>query len=231
MSKQLFKTPIFRISIVVLCLLVLLFGTYISRLGSFALEGNKLFEYRCQKVNPVLIGYKNSFLKFADYLKSPNKYSDKEAGSFLKGYMDGMKVYVDEENKWLVMQRSLLDRWDFRLIEPEYVQKAGDYQWKMYEAYRDDAKALSLMQDNPDSGEKLMADSKEARERINKYSDLYFYTFDQAVKISDWRKFFGRVPEPNCREEDLVIPDTSGAIDWGILTPTPEPATPLSPNG
>jgi len=212
-----------------LCLFI--FVICVVRLKTLALEGNRLFEYRCQKVNPLLIGYKNSFLKFADYLKSPNKYSDEEVKSFLDGYMGGMKGYIDEENKWLVMQRDLLDRWDFKLLEPWYIQRTGEYQWKMYEAYRDDAKALSSMADNPDSGEKLMADSKEARERISKYSNLYFDAFNQAVQIKDWRKFFGRAPEPNCREEDLVIPDTSGAIDRIIPTPTPEPGTPMSPNG
>ena len=39
-----------------------------------------------------------------------------------------MRAYIEEENKWLEMQKAYMDGQDFQLIEPWYIKQAGEYQ-------------------------------------------------------------------------------------------------------
>ncbi len=214
----------FKILLPLFILGIVIFGVYAYKLHALAVEGNKIFEQRCLKVNPPLIGYKNSFLKFADYLKNPNKYSGDEVKGFFNDYIAGMRKYVEEESKWLEIDRKYLESWDFKLIEPWYIKTGGEYQWKMYEGYRDDAKYLLVTFDQKKAAPDNDSKQKEARDRRDKYSQLYFDHFKKASKISDWRKIFGSVPLPKgCNEENLTIPNTTGAIDWGDNSASPSP--------
>lgn len=210
---------------VLLVLVILGGGFYYYKLDALADEGNKLYEYRCTNVNPLLIGYKNAFLKFADYGKNPDKYTEDEGVASIKDYWDGMRAYVPEEDKWLAMQYGYVNRWDFKLFMPSYIQQAADYQIKMQEGYRDDAKYLVAMLDQQDTVENLSAKQKEARDKRSKYVQLYEEMFDKATEYADWRSFIISKPLPaGCNEENTTIPDTSGAIDWGD-----NPATPSAP--
>lgn len=204
---------------IILAFLVVLFGLYLYKLHDLALEGNKIFEQRCLKVNPHLISYKNSFLKFADYLKNPKKYSDEEVKKFLEGYISEMRSYVPEEDKWLEAQKKYFSRWDFKLIEPWYVKEASVYQLGMYGGYRDEAFYMLQLYDNNSPSEEISAKFSEARGRRSKYVGLYEDIFDRAAPLRDWRKVFGMVPVPaGCTDENTIIPDTSGSIDWGNET-------------
>lgn len=205
-------------------LVIVVFGLYIYKLHALAVEGNKIFEQRCLVVNPPLISYKNSFLKFADFIKNPDKYSENQIVDFYGDYIAGMRKYIQEESKWLEMDRKYLDSWDFKLVEPWYIKEGGEYQWKMYEGYRDDAKYILAPFDDKKLTEETNVKQKDARDRRDKYSQLYFNHFEKASKINDWRKMFGSVPLPKgCTEENLTIPNTTGAIDWGDDSVTPPP--------
>ncbi len=206
------------------------FGFYLYKLHAPAVEGNEIFALRCIKVNPPLIGYKNSFLKLADYLKNPDKYTSDEARGFFDGYIEGMKTYVSEETKWLETQKKFMDSWDFKLIEPWYIKQAADYQWKMYEAYRDDAKFMLETYEAGEDESEIKANFQDARKRRDEYEQKYHEFFDQALEINDWRKIFGHVPIPEgCTKETLIIPNTSGSIDGeGTATPSPSMA-PIDP--
>lgn len=214
---------LFKIIIILVGISIFIFGIYIYELHSLAVAGNKIFEFRCTTVNPPLIAYKNSFLKFASYLNSPDKQNEEEAmKSFFEDYFVSMREYVVRENKWLEMNRQYLNRWDFKLIEPWYIKQAGDYQLKMYEGYRDDAQGLLDISDNNEPDDKLNIKHLEARKRRDEAEEKYFDFFDKAVEISDWRKIFSNVPVPKgCTEENMTIPQTGGAIDWEE-TPTPQ---------
>lgn len=215
-----------KIIITILALSIFIFGIYLYKLHALAIEGDKIFEYRCLKVNPPLISYKNSFLKFADYLKNPDKYSSDQVKDFFDEYIAGMRKYVDEEKKWLEMEKKYMDSWDFKLIEPWYIKDGAEYQWKMYEGYRDDAKYLLVTFDQKKATRENDAKQKEARDRRDKYSKLYFDHIEMASKINDWRKVFGSVPFPKgCTEENLTIPNTTGSIDWDGDSASPSPTT------
>ncbi len=213
---------LFKIIIILVLLTAIGFGAYLYKLRSLAVEGNKLFEYRCTNVNPHLIAYKNSFLGFADYLKNHSKYSDEEGMAFFDGYINGMREYVKEEDKWLSMQSNYVNRWDFKLFEPWYVKQAGEYQIKMFEGYRDDAKYLVAGIDQKEMTEELTSKQKEARDKRNQYIQLYNDFFDKASEVIDWRSNFVSLPLPSgCNTENTTIPDTGGSIDWGNETPQP----------
>lgn len=213
-----------KIILILVGISILGFGIYVYKLHSLAVAGNKIFELRCTTVNPPLIAYKNSFLKFANYVNSPDKQNEDEAmKSFFEDYFNSMREYVVQESKWLETNRQYLNRWDFKLIEPWYIKQAGDYQLKMYEGYRDDALGLLAILDKNEPDDKLTAKHLAARKRRDEAEEKYFDFFDKAVEISDWRKMFSNIPIPKgCTEENMTIPQTGGAIDWEG-TPTPQP--------
>lgn len=226
------------IKILLLCVFVgiLSFAFYIYKLHSLAVEGNALFEYRCLHVNPPLIAYKNDFLKYADFLNNypDTPYTPEDVAGFLDGYIEGMRAYIPEETKWLEMQKKFTERWDFQLIEPWYIKEASFYQWKMYEGYRDDAVSLLNLVDNPDAANKNLkpGDSSEERQRRDSYSQKYFDFFEKASEIPDWRKYFGSVPVPeSCTDENMIIPDTSGTIDWDRDPDSTPSGVPIDPYG
>lgn len=207
-----------RIFIVGVLLLIATFGLYAYNLHALALESNRIFGYRCTHVNPPLIAYKQSFLKYADFLNTyPNtSYTPDEVQGFIDGYIDGMRKYIPEEAKWIAMQKEYVNRWDFMLLEPDYMQILAKYQLQMYQGYLDDAQGMIDMVDNPELAKTVSAEfTSEQRQRRNMYEKLYWDTFDQARDIADIRKIFGQVPIPDgCTEENTTIPDTAGAINW-----------------
>ncbi len=212
-----------KISLAIFTSLLFVFGIYLYKLRSLAIEGNRVYEHRCTDVNPSLISYKNSFLKFADYLKYPEKYKGEDSSTFLTDYIFGIKEYVDAENRWLEMQDKFRNRLDFKLIEPWYLKQAWFYQMKMSEGYRDDAQTMLDIWNNKVHSEELIARQAEARKRRNEAIQEYSDFFDKASDVSDWRKIFCYVPDPKgCSEENMTIPDTGGSIDW-VGTPTPQP--------
>jgi hypothetical protein len=205
---------IYKIIIGILIFAVVIFGLYIYKLHALAVEGNKIFEERCLNVNPYLIGYKNSFLSFADALKNPDKYTSEQAADFYVAYIQGIGDYVPKENAWLKIQSAFINRWDFQLIEPWYIKEAAEYQTKMYEGYRDEAQSTVDAINQKISKDDFRKIFTEARDSRNKYTDLYNGVFDKVQPINDWRKIFGSVPIPKgCTEDVLIIPDTSGALD------------------
>lgn len=213
---------VFKIALYCMGFIVVLVCSYMYKLHSLAVEENNIFGRRCTEVNPYLIAYKNSFLSFADAVKNPNKYTVEQGRKFYFDYLDGMQIYYPKETVWLNENQKVLNRWDFKLIEPWYIQKAGDYQQKMYEAYRDEAQIMTETTVKGANVDDLMTKFKEARDRRNKYMNLYFGFSEEAGKIKDLRKLFGVVPvPPGCTEENVTIPDTTGALD---AEPTPIPA-------
>lgn len=205
----------FKVLLTVFILIIILGGFYLYELHALAVEANQIFEQRCLKVNPPLIGYKNSFLKIADGLKNKGKYTKDEMRTFLDDYLNGIKAYIPVETKWLETQRKYLDRWDFQHIEPDYLKKAGEYQWKMYEARRDDAQYMLDLFNNKSTSEPFNGNYPEPRQRGDKYSQLFWEEVDKSLKISDWRKIFGYLPLPEgCNKENLTIPNTSGSLGY-----------------
>lgn len=213
---------IYRTLISLLILTGIVFSYYLFKLHALALEGNKIFEQRCLNVNSHLISYKNSFLKFADYLNNPKKYSSDEIKTYLEGYISEMRVYVLEEDKWLEADKKYINHWDFKLIEPWYIKEASVYQLEMYKGYRDEAFYMLELYDSKTPSEEASAKFAEAKDRRSKYVGLYEDIFDRAAPLRDWRKIFGMVPIPSgCTDKNTIIPDTSGSINWGTPTPTP----------
>ena len=202
-------------------------GFYLYKLHSLAIESNEIFEVRCTKVNPPLISYKNAFLKYADYINDPTDAKLDDLDNFMEEYVGGMRSYVKEENEWLYLNDNYINGWDFKLIEPNYMKEVAGYQQEMYKGYRDEALRMIEFVDGQRQNNEFSEMFNDARERREKYENLYFETFDKAVAIKDWRKLFGRLPVPEgCTEENMNIPDTSGSIKWEEPTVVPEEVDP-----
>ena len=165
-------------------------------------------------------------MKMADMINNPENYEDGSGTSVLEDYISEMRAYLEEENNWLDMQKKYINSRDFKLLEPWYIKQAAEYQWKMYEGYKDDAKYMLATFDAGEWTEEINSKFLEARDRRNRYEYLYYEFFDQVSDISDWRKIAVSLPLPEaCTEENLTIPNTSGVIDWegDSKEPTPTP--------
>ena len=220
--------------IVVLPLLgIVAFGVYVFEAHRLAVEGNNIFAYRCNNVNPPLIAYKNSFLKFANCINNPNQCSTDEGVNFFGDYETGLQAYVPEETKWLNMEQSYMNQWDFKLFAPSYFKQAGEYEFKMYEGYRDDAKYILALSDQSQDPAILNTKQQDARNQRNKYAQLYFDLFNKTVGTKIWIKPFWRVDAPtSCNEQNMTIPDTGGSINWeGKPSPSPIPYWPSELSG
>jgi len=193
-------------------------GFYLYKLHALAIEGNKLFGDRCTQVNPILIQYKKAFLKYAEYLNTypHSRYSEKEIAECVEEYMSGLREYVPAEDAWLDSQMKFINRWDFQLFEPWYIKQGSVYQYDMYKAYRTDAANMVMIMDNPEIAKSMeLGTPNPARETRDKAIQQYFDFFEEAQEITDWRKWFGRVPIPEgCTKENVTIPETGGSIQW-----------------
>jgi len=202
---------------VLLVVIIVIFGSYLFRLRSLAKEANEIFGLRCTKVHPPLIGYKNSFLKMTECFKNAedNPCDSDEVVEYFENYIMGMRLYVPEETAWLEKEKELMDSWKFKLFAPAYLKQAAEYQWKMYEGYRDDAKYMIETFDT-NSSESANNKFEEARKRRDEYRQKYYEFTEEVAASADWRMIFTTLPFPEgCTEEILTIPETSGSLDWG----------------
>lgn len=219
------KRIIIFVTIIILLLIASL-SLYIYKIHSLAVEANDNFGLRCTDVNPSLISYKASFLKFADAIQNPNKYKPEEIRGFYNDYISGMRVYVKADDKWLEKQKKLIERPDYQLLMPAYMNSATSAQWKMYEGYRNDAQYMIDMVDQKIPSDKMIGVS-EARQKRDKAIEEYIDEYDKILTIRDWRMpFVSALPNPKgCNKDNMHIPETSGSIDWtgGKNKPTPAP--------
>lgn len=202
-----------KLSLVLLLPLVVISAGYLTRYHQLAIEGWSYFNDRCNNINPSLIKakkqhiYLSSIMAGAVTLDNPEDIIVEIAklGEYSRAYML-------LEDGWIKKQSGYINRWDFKLIEPEYVKKAGYYQVLMYQSYRNYYEAISDVLTPVDQKKEKNIDGTEAynrsvtsKENINKYRQLYSDSFDEGAKTVDFRKMFGRVPEPDCPEENLNI--------------------------
>lgn len=214
--------------------LAIIFGVYAATLYSLAARGNALFEKRCLGVNPLLITYKNTFLKYADQINNPEWASGQQVMTLMVEYNEQMNRYIAAESKWLGEDTVYLESPIFRLFAPKYLKDAARLQWKMYEAYRDDAQYIHDLWLHP---EKITAMPdpdyvSEPRSRRDKYIEAYFNEYGKAAEKWDWRKYFMRVPPPKgCTKENTTFPTTEGSIKWDTgAGQNPSPAdVPIDP--
>lgn len=190
-----------------------IFGSYLYKYHVIAIEGWSLFNDRCNNINPSLIKAKKQHIYLSSIMAGTVTLDNPEdiIGEIEK-LGEYSRAYMLLEDGWIKKQSGYINRWDFKLIEPEYVKKAGYYQVLMYQSYRDYYEAISDVLTPADQKKEKNIDGTEAynrsvtsKENINKYRQLYSDAFDEGVKTVDFRKMFGRVPEPDCPEENLNI--------------------------
>lgn len=185
-----------------------------------------IYGLRCTEVNPHLIAYKNSFLNISECFKNyeVEPCEGEVVMENFENYVAEMRLYVPRENDWLEAQQELMGSWRFKLIAPYYIKQAAEYQWKMYEGYRDDAKYMLETYDTNGGNEDIAANHAEARDRRLEYQQKYYDYIDEVSLKGDWRFRFTFLPFPEgCTQENLTIPETAGSIDWGAGSPEEAP--------
>lgn len=202
-------------------LLILLLSTFIySRiLQSQADENGKIFDDRCNNVNPALIAYKNSYLQMWQVMN--NNGSKDEAMQDFNNYISGIQKYIPLENKWLDEDSKYINNWTFQIFQPKYIKDLATLQYNMYKAQRDDANSILNLWNNPQSANNFDA---SAADNLQKASDAYYSAYDAAKNKKDWRKFLWTEPQVDCDPKNLIIPNTS--IDNTFATPSPEVKNP-----
>lgn len=203
------------------------FGLYAYKYHSLAMEGWRLFNERCNNVNPLLIKTRNIHLALGAATSGKASPSAEQFENDLISLPKYADQYLSLERVWLDKQGAYLNRWDFNLFEPEYLKIAGKYQLAMYQAYYNYYKTLSSFFNNAFEAKATGNESKNNGnivELMDEYSneirtnrDLYNQAFDKGAEIKDWRKKLAQVPEPDCFLENLIIPE------YYLPSPTPIP--------
>ncbi len=206
---------------------IALIGVYSRILQSHANESQKIFDDRCNNVNPILIKYKQAYLDMVNLMKTDPQPKSEPILNLYNQYLGGIRAYLPLEKSWLEKQRVFVNRWDFQTFEPKYMKDLATAQTDMYQAYFNHAKSIIDIADN-------QATHSATVEKDNLYiaSDRYFKLRDEAIKIVDWRKFLWKMPPVNCPEKNLNIPETGGALENTPDSPSPIPElVPNIPNG
>jgi len=205
------------------------FGLYAYKYHSLAIEEWKSFNDHCNNVTPLLIKTRNTHLALGAAISGQATPSAEQFERDLTILPDQANEYLKAEKVWLEKRASLLNRWDYKLVEPEYFKAAGRYQIAMYQGYYDYYKTV----------ENFFSESFKAKANGTKYAgvenapqlmdkyytdirtnrNLYNEAIDNGIKINDWRKIFAQVPELTCPEENLTIPE------YYSPSPTPQPET------
>lgn len=177
------------------------------------MKGWSLFNDRCNNVNPLYIKTRNQHLYLGSVISGDVKIdSSEKLVAEIKNLSAYASGYLDKENQWLNNQEKYLNRWDFKLLEPEYVKRAGNYQLLMYQAQYNYYKTVSDFfapfaagkQEKPSNSDTALKDLDKYAADMQNYRKLYFDAMDTGVNVKDWRKIFAQVPEPNCPEENLI---------------------------
>lgn len=211
---------------IVLVIFIVLIGVYSRILQAHADESQRIFDDRCNNVNPVLIKYKQAYLDMVNLMKTDPQPKSEPIINLYNQYLDGIRAYLPLEKSWLEKQRTFVNRWDFQTFEPKYMKDLAIAQTDMYQAYFDHAKSIIDIADNQSTNSATV-------EKDNLYiaSDKYFRLQDEATNLMDWRKLLWKEPPVNCPEKNLEIPETGGALEKIFGEPTPEPEfMPNSPN-
>lgn len=204
----------YKLAVSAASLILLTFGLYAYKYKALAMEGWRLFNDRCNNVNPLYIktrdqhSYLSEIMAGERELENPEEELIKEINN-LNTFAN---EYLEAENNWLNSQRNYTNRWDFQLLEPEYVKKTGYYQIKMYESQYNYYKTVSdffspLLADDqtrPENSETVIEDLDKYSKEMQEYRKLYFEAFEEGQNKRDLRKFFGQVPKPDCPEENLI---------------------------
>lgn len=213
---------------IIITLPLLLLAVYL--ISSFTIyqrlvnEGSILADNQCLKVNPLIIGRKNSYIKSIQALEN-NDFEGYEGETV--AYFEYSKMYVSEQAKWLEEQKKYMDRWEFKYFIPEYMKNAAMTQYAAREA---DKKSTEYLIDSfevyqlneslaQDLSNKAMQQIKIRNDAEKKYDDLW----DNPGKL-DWRTRFIRAPESKCPDENFDIPDVDD-----FLNPQPSHDNPDAP--
>lgn len=219
---------------VIMVFLVSIWG-YSRVLQNLVNESGRLFDDRCNNVSPTLIAYKNSYLRWRNLEKEPDKLTNQKFMDGMNEYVNGVKAYIPLEESWLKRQSEYINRWDFRLFMPKYMKDLAQYQLEMFQSYRN--QAMTIIQlfetaDNTGRTEPPEWIDMLASKKMLEASDKYFAAYDEDNNKLDWRKLLWKPPPINCPDENLIIPDTS--IDKIFPSSTPTPTNndvTTSPNG
>ncbi|HWA51961.1 MAG TPA: hypothetical protein VG895_02845 [Patescibacteria group bacterium] len=214
------KKKILKITGVTFLILLLATFIYSRILQSQADENGKIFDDRCNNVNPALIAYKNSYLQMWQVMN--NNGSKDEAMQDFNNYISGIQKYIPLENNWLDKDSKYINNWAFQIFQPKYIKDLATLQYNMYKAQRDDAEYIQNLFENPNSQNNT--DPTIPAKNLQDASNKYFSAQDAASKKKDWRKLLWTEPPVNCDRKNLIIPNTS--IDNIFATPVPEVKNP-----
>lgn len=183
-------------------------------------EGSVLADNQCLTVNPIIILRKNHYLHSLEAAKD-NDIETYEGETV--AYLERSKQYVEEQTKWLEVQKAYMDRWDFQFFLPGYMKQAAQYQ---YDSRKADTESTALLIDafevaelNQSLSEELTHKSVEQVKVRNEAEKKYNKMWDNPGKL-DWRTRFIRVPESKCPDENFDFPDVDEFLN---------PSTPLNP--
>lgn len=193
----------------ILLISVIVFGLYVYKMRSVAMEEGKIFEYRCLNVNPKLNYYYDLLRKNAEKVKEdPKGFSASDEGlKLVDDSIIALSDYSEEETKWLEMQNKYMDSLSFKLFIPSYFKEFLKYENKLPEDYLNESNIWLKVNDGEIELQTGKNQIKELQQKRYKDNKIYFDFAKKFKEIKDWRKKIITVPMPGCNNENMSMPD------------------------
>lgn len=186
---------------------------YLSKYQSLVEETSSLADEHCIEINPLITDRKE---KFISAIKAVVDNPDAFSGNY-EQYQSASKRYLERESGWLMREKALLNRWDFKLFVDPMIQEAGMWEYRMYKADFDGTDLLlkASYEKNEEIQEQLVKKAEVARKEFEKSKYEYNKMWEERPTPNplDFKNYFIKIPESKCPPENLNIPDVEKELE------------------
>lgn len=192
------KNKIIKILVGIIILTIILFMGYVFKYQQLVDEGSVLADEQCLTVDPLIKERKelyNNSLQILDASGSADEYMAETSK-----YLVVSKKYTKAQKDWLSKQKAFINRWDYKLFVPSYIQDLSRLQFISREADVKAQEALEeafIIKDNKKQLELSNIVMIETNKR-NKADEEYDKIWKNYSNKFDVRVYFAKVPASAC---------------------------------
>ena len=195
--------------LIILTIVIVAVVGYIIKYQQLVNVVSEIADEECLKVNPLLIERKNSYLasmKILQDLGGAKAYLNE-----MKNYINISKEFAIAQQAWLNTEKEYMNRWDYKLLVPSEMLKAGKAQYRSREADLNSTKAFVELWNtkDPQKQKQLYSYIISQTKIVQQADDEYNKIWDKGYKGFNLGAYFTKIPPTKCPEANFNIPDTS----------------------
>lgn len=198
LEKKQKKFDVIKIIVGIIVLTIILFMGYLFKYQQIVDEGSVLADEQCLNVEPLIKEKKalyDSSLQILDASGSAEEYMTETSR-----YLGVSTKFIKAQREWLNKQRIFINRWDYKLLVPSYIQELSRLQFISREADVRSQEALEEAFTTSDNKRQLELSNTviiEADNR-NKADEDYNRIWKNYSNKFDIRTYFVNIPTSAC---------------------------------